>query len=162
MRVLNQVLSRDWLQTQIRVIGGAYGGFCGFSPSGNVYFASYRDPNLSETIENYDNTPNFLEEFNADQKEMTRFIIGTVSNMDQPRTASQKDSAAFNYYFSKMTPEKLKDERQAVLSTTAEDIRSMKDMVKKVLEQDAICVYGNDEKVKENAELFGELVNITE
>lgn len=162
MRVLNQVLSRDWLQNQVRVIGGAYGGFCGFSPSGNVYFASYRDPNLAETIENYDKTPGFLENFNADEKEMTRFIIGTVSNMDQPRTASQKGNTAFNYYFNKITPEELKAERNAVLSTTAEDIREMKDMVQKVLDQDAICVYGNDEKVKENADLFGELVSITE
>ena len=59
LKVLNQILSRDWLQNQVRVIGGAYGGFCGFSNSGNVYFASYRDPNLKETIENYDKTPGF-------------------------------------------------------------------------------------------------------
>ncbi|MCK4699563.1 MAG: hypothetical protein KAT38_04500, partial [Bacteroidales bacterium] len=66
MRVLNQILSRDWLQNQIRVIGGAYGGFCGFSPSGDVFFASYRDPNLKETLDNYDATPRFLHDFEAD------------------------------------------------------------------------------------------------
>jgi len=162
MRVLNQVLSTDWLQNQVRVIGGAYGGFCGFSPSGNVFFASYRDPNLAETLENYDNTTGFLDGFDAEEEEMTRFIIGTISNMDQPRTPSQKGSTALNYYFSKITPKELKAEREAVLTTTAEDIRGMKEMVQKVLEQDAICVYGNEGKVKENAELFGELVSITE
>ncbi|WP_167615604.1 insulinase family protein [Maribellus sediminis] len=162
MRVLNQVLSTDWLQNQVRVIGGAYGGFAGISSSGNVYFASYRDPNLKETIENYDNTPGYLETFEADDKEMTRYIIGTISRMDQPKTPSQEGNLAVQYYFEKTTPEELKAEREAVLSTTADDIKGMKKFVADVLSQDAICVYGNDEKVDENADIFGEVISITE
>lgn len=160
MRVLNQIMSTDWLQNQVRVIGGAYGGFSGISQTGNVYFASYRDPNLKETIENYDNTPDFLEKFEADEKEMTRYIIGTISNMDGPLTASQKGSRAIQYYFQKATPEQLKAEREAVLTTTVDDIKQMKEMVSSILEQDALCVYGNEEKVKANKDLFGEVVSI--
>jgi Zn-dependent M16 (insulinase) family peptidase len=156
------VISRDWLQKQVRVIGGAYGGFAGFSSNGNVYFASYRDPNLSETIENYNNTPTYLEEFEADETEMTRYIIGTISRMDGPMTASQKGSRAVQYYFEKVTPEELQAERAAVLATTPEDIKGMKKMVEDILAQDAMCVYGNEEKVKENAELFGEVVTLSE
>uniref|UniRef100_UPI0032164B1B insulinase family protein n=1 Tax=uncultured Draconibacterium sp. TaxID=1573823 RepID=UPI0032164B1B len=162
MRVLNQVISTDWLQNQVRVIGGAYGGFAGISQSGNVYFASYRDPNLVETIENYNNTPKYLEEFEADDKEMTRYIIGTISRMDGPLTASQKGSRAVQYYFEKMTPEKLRAEREAVLATTPEDIKEMKKMVEDVLSQDAMCVYGSAQKVEENSGLFGEVINLIE
>ena len=162
MKVLNQVLSTDWLQNQVRVIGGAYGGFCGFSPSGNVYFASYRDPNLKETLDNYDNTPGFLKDFKADDTEMTRFIIGTISQMDQPMTVSQEGNQAVQYYFSKETPEKLKAEREAVLSTTPEDIAQMSKMVQDILDQNVICVYGNEEKVKANKNLFGNLVSLTD
>jgi Zn-dependent M16 (insulinase) family peptidase len=162
MRVLNQVLSTDWLQNQIRVIGGAYGGFAGFSPSGNVYFGSYRDPNLKETLENYDNTVGYLDKFEADEKTMTRFIIGTVSRLDQPMNVSDKGNLAFQRYFEKTTPEELKAEREAVLSTTPADIKAMSKLVADILGQDAICVYGNDEKIKANAELFGELVKLDE
>ena len=162
LRVLNQVLSTDWLQNQVRVIGGAYGGFAGISSSGNVYFASYRDPNLKETIDNYNNTPDYLETFEADDNTMTRYIIGTISRMDRPMTASQKGNLAVQYFFENTTPEELKAEREAVLSTTAEDIKGMKKMVEDVLRQDAICVYGNDEKVDENASLFGEVISIAE
>jgi len=162
LRVLNQILSRDWLQNQVRVIGGAYGGFAGFSESGNVYFASYRDPNLKETLENYDNTPGFLDTFEADDQAMTRFIIGTISNMDGPKTPSQMGSTAVRYHMEKTTPEELKAERSAVLSTTAEDIKGMKKMVEDILNQGAIFVYGNEEKVEENAEIFGEVLSITE
>ena len=162
MRVLNQVLSTDWLQNQVRVIGGAYGGFAGISSSGNVYFASYRDPNLKETVENYDNTPEYLETFEADDNAMTRYIIGTISRMDGPKTPSQEGNLAIQYYFEKTTPEELKSEREAVLATTADDIKGMKKLVEDILGQDALCVYGNDEKVEENADLFGEVVSITE
>jgi hypothetical protein len=162
MRVLNQVLSTDWLQNQVRVIGGAYGGFAGFSPTGNVYFGSYRDPNLKETLENYDNTVGYLDKFEADEKTMTRFIIGTVSRLDQPMNVSDKGNLAFQRYFEKTTPEELKAEREAVLSTTPEDIKAMSKMVADILGQDAICVYGNDEKIKANAALFGELVKLDE
>lgn len=162
MRVLNQVLSTDWLQNQVRVIGGAYGGFAGISQSGTVYFASYRDPNLKETIDTYDKTPGYLDEFEADDNTMTRYIIGTISRMDGPKTASQKGNLAIEYYFEKTTPEQLKAEREAVLATTAGDIKGMKKLVEDVLAQDAICVYGNEEKVKENAGLFGSVVSLTE
>lgn len=162
MRVLNQVISTDWLQNQVRVIGGAYGGFAGFSPTGNVYFASYRDPNLKETLENYDNTVDYLDKFEADEKTMTRFIIGTVSRLDQPMNASDKGNLAFQRYFEKTTPEELKAEREAVLSATSADIKAMSKLVADILGQDVICVYGNDEKIKENAGLFGELVKLDE
>ena len=160
MKVMDQILSRDWLQNQVRVIGGAYGGFCGIASSGNIYFASYRDPNLKETLENYNNTPGFLEGFNADNKEMTRFIIGTISRMDRPRTASEEGDLAIQYYFEKTSAEELKAERSAVLTTTAQDIKDMKKMIEDVLNQDAICVYGNEDKVAENADLFGELITL--
>ena len=161
IRVLNQILSREWLQTQVRVLGGAYGGFCGFSPTGNSYFASYRDPNLKETLDNYDATPQFLQDYEADENEMTRFIIGTIARMDGPTTASQRGSTAIRRYFTKTTLEELKAERSDVLTTNLEDVKSMEQMVKDILAEEAICVYGNTDKIKENKELFKEIVKIT-
>lgn len=158
--VLNQIVSTDWLQTRIRVMGGAYGGYSSFSPSGNAFFMSYRDPNLKETLDNYKATPGFLESFQADEQTMTRFIIGTISRIDQPKSASQKGRAAMQYYFEKTTPEMLKQEREDILSTTAEDIKGMSPMVKELLAQDIFCVYGSEAKINENKELFRELITI--
>ncbi len=162
MRVLKQVLSTDYLQTQIRVLGGAYGGFCGFSPSGQAYFASYRDPNLKETLDNYAKTSEFLHGFTADEKTMTRFIIGTIAGMDSPMTASQKGATAVARYLRKDTHEQLKAERAEILSTSDTDIRAMEKMVQSILEQNVICVYGNNEKIEESRELFKAIVKVTE
>ncbi|MGE5431920.1 MAG: insulinase family protein, partial [Syntrophomonadaceae bacterium] len=146
MRVLDQVLSTDYLHKRLRVIGGAYGGFSNFSPEGGMYLASYRDPNLKETLDNYMGAPEYLDKFEADDKEMTRFIIGTISRIDMPLTPSQRGNTAVKYYLEKTKPEDLQKERDEVLSTTVQDIREMKKLVSDVVSKKTYCVYGNEEK----------------
>lgn len=158
--VLNQIISTDWLQNQVRVMGGAYGGFASFNAYGAAWLMSYRDPHLRETLETYDKTPLFLENFAADEKAMTRFIIGTIARIDQPKTTSNKGRTAVQYYFEKITPEMLRKEREEILSTTADDIRNMSKMVEDVLSQNIYCVYGNEDKIRENQQLFTALLSL--
>lgn len=156
IEVLNQILSREWLNNQIRVIGGAYGGFCRFTKSGNFYFASYRDPNLKETIDNIDGSDEFLKDFDPDAEKMRRFIIGSISNMDRPRSPSMEGNTALNYYLTGTTREELQTIRNEVLSTTKEDMQEMAEFVNKILEESAVCVYGNEDKLKSREQLFNE------
>jgi Zn-dependent M16 (insulinase) family peptidase len=160
MRVLNQVLSTDWLQTQVRVIGGAYGGYCSVAPSGFFTFNSYRDPNLKETLENFAGTPGYLDNFEADEKTMTRYIIGTISSMDQPLTPSQKGDQAVSHYFTKRTLKDLQTDRDAVLSTTAQDIRNFSGMIRDILDQKNICILGNEEKINQEKDIFDHILVI--
>ncbi|SFE89791.1 insulinase family protein [Thermophagus xiamenensis] len=154
MRVLNQILSREYLQNKIRVLGGAYGGWASVSPSGNIYFGSYRDPNLSETLENYDAAVDYIKNFEADSTEMTRYIIGTIANIDGPTTPSIRGARAYYYYLTKTTKEEMEAERNAILNTTPEDIRAFAPMISDVMKQNIWCVYGNDKKINDNKELF--------
>ncbi|HNY02900.1 MAG TPA: insulinase family protein [Bacteroidales bacterium] len=161
MRVLNQVLSTDWLQTQIRVVGGAYGGFSHITPGGELTLNSYRDPNLGATLENFDATPRYLENFTADETTMTRYIIGTIAEMDTPRTPSQRGEQAFALRFAERTAEEVQRDRDAVLSTTPADLRGFAPLVREVLEKGAVCVYGSAERLKSEAEHFDSLVAVT-
>ncbi len=154
IRVMKQVLSREWLNNQIRVIGGAYGGFCNFSNSGQVYFGSYRDPNLQETLDNFDGSPKFLSEFKPEEYAMTRFIIGTIAGIDKPMTPSDEGNTATSRYLQNITREDVQKERDEILATTPEDIRALKDLVSDILKQDAFCVYGNEEKVEAAKDVF--------
>jgi Zn-dependent M16 (insulinase) family peptidase len=162
MRVLNQILSTDYLQNQIRVIGGAYGGFSFFSPNGQVYFASYRDPNLKETLDNYSAAPQYVRQFEADDKTMTRYIIGTIADLDQPLTPSQKGNLAVRYYLEKRNPHELQQERDAVLATTPQEIKELEKMVADIMAQKTYCVYGNEEKIKMYQGLFEKLLPLNE
>ena len=160
--LLSQIISTEWLHNQIRVIGGAYGGFCGFSGSGNAYFASYRDPNLTETLDRFDAIPGFLEKFAADEQAMTRFIIGTIASLDQPKTASQKGVAAMTYHLENITSEMLNSERAEILSATAADIRQLAGLTSDILASNRYCIYGNETLLQQNASLFDRLLTITE
>jgi len=158
--VLNQIMSTDWLQTRVRVIGGAYGGFSSISRNGTIYMASYRDPNLSETLDNFKGTVDYLAGFEADSTSMTRYIIGTVAELDYPLTPSQKGEQAFRWYFEGVTRDELQSDRNAVLTTTAEDIRNMSDPIARIVDKQVYCVYGNDSKVSANKSLFKNLVKL--
>lgn len=160
--VLSSILSNDWLQNQVRVQGGAYGGFAGFTSSGNSFFGSYRDPNLKETLENYDKTVDYLNNFNADEQTMLNYIIGSISDFDRLLTVSQKGSMAVRYYMEKRTEADVQADRKAILTTTADDIRNFAPMVADILKQHSFCVYGSKEKIEANKKLFGELKNINQ
>ena len=161
MRVLNQIMSREWLTNQIRVIGGAYGGYSSISPSGILTFGSYRDPNLKATIDNYNATPDYLTKFNADDNAMTRFILGTISGIDMPTTPQQKGDNAVSYYFAKRTFADIQKDRDDILATKVADINGFAKMVKDVLEQKAICVYGNKDKINAEKESFSKLLELS-
>ena len=160
MRVLSQILSTDWLKNQVRVIGGAYGGFCSINLTGTMLFCSYRDPNLSRTLDVYKETGNYLRKFDADPETMTRFIIGTIAELDAPQTTEQKGRAAFHYYLTGRTEADIQKDRDAILSTTAEDIRNFAEMVDKITAQNNYCVYGNDEQIEKDQSLFKVTFNI--
>ncbi len=157
--VLSHIISSDWLQSRIRVIGGAYGGFSGINRYGTVYFASYRDPNLKETLESYDQTVDYLKGFRADTTAMTRFIIGTIARIDKPLMPEEKGNLAFRRHFEGLSREAVQQDRDAIISATDSDIRNMGGMVEQVLKQQVWCVYGNEDKLKENEILFKKLIH---
>lgn len=162
MAVLNQILSREYLQKQIRVIGGAYGGFSSFDENGLVYFGSYRDPNLRKTLENYKNAVDYLKNFKANDRDMTRFIIGTLARYERPLTTEQKGRRALENYFSGQTAEDVLKERKDILGTTPEDIRNMTKMVSDILQKNVYCVYGNEKILTDDAGLFTGLIKVKE
>ena len=156
--VLSHILSTDWLQTRIRVIGGAYGGFAGMNRTGTIYLASYRDPNLKETLDNFRDTVEYLTHFKADSATMSRYIIGTVAHLDHLLTPSEKGELAFRRFMENTKKEEVQNERNSVLSTTKDDIRQMAGVIAKILDPHVVCVYGNEEKLKAAGDLFGSLV----
>ncbi|MCT4543542.1 MAG: insulinase family protein [Vallitalea sp.] len=160
LKVLQTITSLDYLWNNVRVKGGAYGCMNSFSRNGNVYFTSYRDPNLKKTLDTYDNIYSYLSTFDTDDREMNKYIIGTISNFDRPLTPSSKGNKALSAYISNISYEDFVKEREEVLNTTKEDIRKNADLVKSVLKQNNICVVGNENELEKNKEIFNELINL--
>ncbi len=154
LEVLNKVLRADYLQKEVRIKGGAYGGFAYFLNDGRVFFGSYRDPNLKETLDAFAGAPEFIANYTSDSLEFVRSIIGTISSLDRPMTPQDEGELAINRYYNGYTNEKAQKVRDEVLSTTIDDIRSFAPLIENVLNQDIYCVYGNQKKVEENKDLF--------
>ena len=154
LKILKVILSYDYLWNNIRVKGGAYGCGSGFARNGNVYFSSYRDPNLKNTNEVYEKIPEYIRNFSADERDMTKYIIGTISGMDTPLNPNAKGERSTLAYLSHITFEDIQTERDQVISAKEEDIRKLADLVEAVLAQENICVIGNEGKIKEEQELF--------
>ncbi len=161
LRIMKVLMSYDYLWTNVRVKGGAYGCMCSFGRTGDSYFVSYRDPNLRVTNEVYEKVPQYLEQFEADEHEMTKYIIGTVSELDTPLTPSVKGRRSLNAYFSRLTVEDVQKERDEILRATPEQIRALAPLVRAILQEDAICVIGNEEKIRAEQELFREIKMLT-
>ena len=158
--VLKTIMGYDYLWNNIRVKGGAYGCMSGFSRNGDSYFVSYRDPNLEKTNEIYEGIPKFLENFDATERDMTKFIIGTISNIDTPLTAHTRGSRSMVAYLTNLSYEYIQKSRDAILNASVEDIRALAPMMKAVLEQNNICVVGGEEKVEAAKDLFMETKNL--
>lgn len=162
LRVLKMILSSEYLWKNIREQGGAYGCNCVFSRSGESYFSSYRDPNLSRTNEVFEHAPEYIRDFDTDERNMTKYVIGTISGMDTPLTAVAKGNRSMSAYFNHESIENLKQERMQVLHANQEQIRGFADLVASILEENNICVVGNEGKIEKEAELFKTTVNLFE
>ncbi len=160
LRILKVIMGYDYLWINIRVKGGAYGCMSGFGRNGDTYFASYRDPNLEATNEVYEGIPEYVENFDVDERDMTKYIIGTVSEMDTPLTPSAKGRRSLISWLGDVSEEDLQRERDEVLSAQAEDIRSLAPMVKAVLKEQNLCVIGNEETLRANEDMFMELKDL--
>lgn len=154
LRLLRIILSYDYLWINVRVKGGAYGCMNTFLRSGESYFVSYRDPNLSDTLDVYDRIPEYIKNFSPDERDMTKYIIGTFSALDTPMNPEAKGSRSLSAYLEGITYEQIQKERNEILNAQPEDIRRLADLVEAVLKKDSICVIGNENMIKESAGLF--------
>jgi len=157
LRVLTNILNSEYLYRELREKGGAYGTWAGFTLNGYMYFVSYRDPNLERTLEVYDQTPEYLRNFECSKRDMERYIIGDISNLDYPKTPEGKGAQSDDDYITGFTQEDRQQIRDEVLSTRLEDIHQYADMIEEVMSMNHYCVVGNEAKLKAASKLFDRL-----
>lgn len=160
LKVLKVIMNYEYLWMNLRVKGGAYGCMSSFGRTGEGYLVSYRDPKLSETNQTYEGIPEYLRSFDIDERDMTKYVIGTISGVDTPLTPSQKGSRNLTAYLTGTTEDMVQKERDEILDVTKEDIRALEGILENILKTDALCVIGNAEQVQANKEMFCEVENL--
>ena len=160
MSVLETILRYEYLWIRIRVQGGAYGAFANFYDDGNMIFCSYRDPNLLETLDVYKELPQYLRDFTLTDREMRKYIIGTMSSLDLPMTPALRGPRAMGMYFSGAKLEDKVEFRKQVIACKPEDIVALADVVEPVLNDNHICTMGNEQKIKDAGNIFDNIVSL--
>jgi len=160
LKVLRVMMSYDYLWMNVRVKNGAYGCMSSFNRNGDGYMVSYRDPNLAKTVDVYKGVIDYLKDYDADEREMTQYIIGTISEMDNPLTPAAKALRSLGAYMSGVTQDDIRKERDEVLATRVKDIRALDKYMKAILEDGYICVVGNEEAIRSEAGRFDTLDNL--
>ena len=157
LQILKVILSYDYLWQNVRVKGGAYGCMSNFNRIGEGYLMSYRDPNLAKTMDIYEKVVDYLENFDVDDRDMNKFIIGTISNIDRPMNPAAKGSRSMNLYMNHVTEEMIRTEREQILNADQKDIRGLSGVLRAMLNAEQLCVIGSEEKIEECREMFGEV-----
>ena len=153
-------LRYDYLWTQVRVLGGAYGCMTSTLKSNDIYYVSYRDPNLSRTNDVYENIIDYIDSFNPNDEELTKYIIGAIGMLDEPLSPKTKGDVSLLNYIKNISYEDLKQERLEVLNVTLNDIKSLKPLIEEVLSQKIICTIGSESKVEQDKHLFNKVENL--
>lgn len=160
IRVLRTMLAYDYLWTNVRVKGGAYGCVNGYTETGFGFYCSYRDPNIAKTIETFEQIPQYIDELELDENDMTKYIIGTFSSLDMPQNPQLKGYRSFDMYMCGFDEKTIQGFRDKTLNTSVSDIKKLKPVIQKILDDGYCCVLGNSAKIDENAELFDEMINL--
>ena len=162
INVFYTIMRYEYLWFNIRMQGGAYGCMCSGSVAGDLTFVTYRDPNIKRSNDVFEGIPEYLEEFDVSEREMTKFVIGTMSTVDTPLTPSARGSRDMAAYFSGSRQEDIQKAREQIIDCTADDIRSFAPLVKKVMDEGNICCVGSEGRIEEDKELFDNVRSLFE
>ncbi|KAL3816824.1 hypothetical protein ACHAXA_008687 [Cyclostephanos tholiformis] len=133
--VVSRFLGTGYMWDNVRVIGGAYGGFCQFQPRDGIFsFLSYRDPNLAGTIDVYDGASQALlasaKDMETDPDALATAIIGAIGDMDGALSPNQKGSLQFKRWLTRESPEQRQKFRDEVLNTKPSDFKEFAERLK--------------------------------
>ncbi len=160
MIVLATILSGDYLHNRIRAQGGAYGAGISIHRSGRLTTHSYRDPNLSESLDVYNNMGDYIRNLELSGSDLNQYIIGSIARLEPAMTSHVKGQVATSRYISNISQEDIQKTRDQVLATSLETIKSYAPILDDTMKEDYLCVLGNESKIEANKSVFKNLVKL--
>ncbi len=158
LRLLQTIISTDYLWNQVRVKGGAYGAGCNFIHDGTFFFTSYRDPNLRRTLETYDNTAAYIEKFSPAERELRKYIIGAIGRLDAPLTPAMKGDRATADHIAELSQEEIQHQRDDILTASAKELKALSLPIKEAMAAGHCCVIGSESQISKDKDVFDRVV----
>jgi Zn-dependent M16 (insulinase) family peptidase len=161
--VITRYLGTTWLWEKIRVQGGAYGGFSTFDQQSGLFnYLSYRDPNLLKSLENFDNSAQFLKSLDLSNDELVKVIIGAIGGLDTYRLPDAKGYTSMTRHLLGLSDVVLQQYRNEVLATTKNDFISFAHVLENAKDVGQVIVLGSQDAMEAvNQELGAGWLQIT-
>ncbi len=160
MAVLETLLNYEYLWTKVRMQGGAYGAGARFEQSGSCFFSSYRDPRLGATLATYRGLPAYLEKLRLSDRELDRYVIGTMSGVDKPWSPWEKLDAAATYDLRGVSDRLRQQNRDQILNVSLQELKALAPVVQAVLEEEQLCVIGSRAAIMQERNLFRKIIEL--
>ena len=160
--VLKKYLTGSYLWDNIRVLGGAYGSMLSVDRLGTFNFVSYRDPNLKKTLDVYRNLPSHLNSLELSNDDVSKLIIGTISDADAPCPVYTTGRKLLYLNYKKTTWEIEQSYRDRLLSADLKGLKQSAEMITAVIENANISCVGNEQMIKEAQDEFEKIYTIND
>ncbi len=160
-QILASMIRNDYLYPEIRMRGGAYGYSCQISKAnGNFTFSTYRDPALGESLDTFKSCGDFVRKHIPSDDELNRYIIGTFGKLDRPLTPYANSVRSLSAYLSGVSYESMCKDRLDMLNVKADELQHYADSIDFIMSQNAVCVIGNEQNVKRDADRFDSVIKL--
>ena len=160
LTILGGFLRNGFLHRCIREQGGAYGsGASQDSANACFKFFSYRDPRLSDTFNDFEQSLQWLLDTTHEYQALEEAILGVISSIDKPSSPAGDAKQTFhNNLFGRNAQQRQKF-RQEILAVTIDDlIRVAKCYL--IEQKNSMAVVSNHEHEKECIELGLDIINL--
>lgn len=147
MRVARSILSYEYLWSEIRVKGGAYGAGFIVRKSGELGFYSYRDPSPARSLDCYGGASDFLRRLSRSGADLTKYIIGAFGEYDILTTPRTEASQALYDYMTGWTAEHEARLIKGILTTDKDALLRAADVIDSTFASPTVCVAGDPDAI---------------
>ncbi|WP_320171436.1 insulinase family protein [Maridesulfovibrio sp.] len=149
--VVSRYLRTGYLWDKVRVQGGAYGSFSMLDrTSGSLSFVSYRDPNLTRTLDTYDAVADYLSDLKLNSDELEKAVLGGIGEIDNYMLPDAKGYTSMVRHLCREDAAFRQSIREQVLGCSAQDFRNFAKAAKAVAEHGDVVVLGGKKAMQDS------------
>ena len=145
LNVISHLMTYDWLWSQVRVRGGAYGTGMSCGGTGMIQAYSYRDPDVLNAMAAFKGAGAYLKQLVEEDMDLTQMIIGTIAEAEPLLSPSSAIRVCDVWKFKEITYERRSENRKKLLSMKTEDLNDYVDLLTDAFENACVCVVGSEE-----------------
>lgn len=153
------IMSNPYLYSLIRAQGGAYGAGMFVSRSMLLATYSYRDPNISSTIDSFNKIGQIAKDLEMTDRDFENQKISSMGTILRPRNPKQMGDADYAYF--RIPSSKKEDDILAeIKAANLDDIKALSDSFDKAMDLDNLVVFGARSDIEKNKDLFDEIKDL--